>query len=127
MDRKQALYVAVFAAVVGFAIAFAYPAFNPTRVLWYYPLERRWAFELKPTGLAMDWYGRNLLAAIVSIVGFAGAYGVGRRLKPLAPSGYRLWAAWAASAVLIATSLYAYQLVGRNPVPAPLPSSYVPK
>ena len=127
MERKQALFVASFAGVIASCLIYVFPAFSPTRVFWYYPLEHRWAFELKPHALAMDWYGRTLLAVVASAIAFAGTFILSRRLKPLASRGFNLWVGWAASALLIALSLYAYQLIGRNPVPEPLPTSYVPK
>ncbi len=128
MDRKQALYVATFAGVIASCLVYVLPAFSPTRVFWYYPLEHRWAFELKPSALAMDWYGRTLLAVVASFFSFAFTFVISRRLKPLASSrGFHLWVGWAASALLIALSLYAYQLLNRNPVPEPLPAGYVPK
>jgi hypothetical protein len=36
--RKEALYLGLCAATVGFALAFALPAFTQIPLLWYYPL-----------------------------------------------------------------------------------------
>ena len=72
MVRKHALYIAICAASAAFSFAHILPEIYPVRVLWYYPLERRWAFELHPSDLAMGWYGRCLLAtAVAGAVGLA--------------------------------------------------------
>jgi len=127
MSKAQAVYVALSAAAIAFALSFAWPAYAPTSVFWYYPLERRWALEVKPSGLAMDWYGRCLLSTLIAVVAFAVVHLVARRLRPLTRRGHGLWAAWMVTAVLLAMALYASQLAMRNPVPEPLPSWYVPK
>lgn len=127
MAGPQALYAALCAAAIGFALSFAWPAYAATSVFWYYPLERRWAFEVKPSSLAIDWYGRCLLSALVAAAAFAIVYFIARRLRPLTSRGHNLWAAWMVTAVLLAMSLYAYQLATRNPIPEPLPSWYQPK
>jgi len=123
---KQALQVALCAAAVAFALIFALPAFKPLPVFWYYPLQHRWAFELKPTALAMDWYGRTALASATALVAFALTALVGRRWTPSARA-LGLWAAWVATACAIAMSLYVFQLAQRVPTPAPLPSWYQPR
>lgn len=127
MARAQALYAALCAAAIGFALSFAWPAYAATRLFWYYPLERRWAFEVKPSTLAIDWYGRCLLSTIVAAGAFGLVYFIARRLRPLTGRGFNLWAAWMVTAVLLSMSLYAYQLATRNPIPEPLPSWYMPK
>ncbi len=127
MERAQAIYVALSGAAIAFALSFAWPAYAPTRLFWYYPLERRWALEIKPSSLAMDWYGRCLLSTLVALIVFAIIQVIARRLRPLTRRGHNLWAAWMVTATLLAMSLYAYQLATRNPVPEPLPSWYQPK
>jgi hypothetical protein len=124
--HKLATTAAWCAAATAFALAFAWPAYAPLRVLWYYPLEHRWAFEVKPTGLAMDWFGRGLLGAGGAAVAFAVVYLVGRR-RPPSERLLRLWAGWMATACLLAMSLYVFQLARRVPTPAPLPPGYQPK
>ncbi len=127
MPKAQALYVGLCAAAIAFALSFAWPAYAPTSVFWYYPLQRRWAFEVKASSLAMDWFGRCLLSTLMAAGGFAIVYFIARRLRPLTRRGYNLWAAWMVTAVLVAMSMYAYQLATRHPVPEPLPSWYQPK
>jgi hypothetical protein len=127
MPKAQALYAALSAATISFALSFAWPAYSPTALFWYYPLERRWALEVKPSSLAMDWYGRCLLSALIAGGVFAFVFYAARWLRPLTGRGYRLWAAWLVTAVLLAMALYGYQLATRVPIPEPLPSWYVPK
>lgn len=127
MERNHALYLGLCAAIVAFALAYIYPGIDPLPTLWYYPLERRWAFEQQPSGLAMDWYGRTLAATLAGLAGFAIGYFLGRLRKRPMGRGFVLWAAWAATAVAFAMALYAWQLAQRRPVPEPLPSWYVPK
>ena len=35
-------------------------------LFWYYPLERRWAFESAPSGFAMGWFGTTALALVAA-------------------------------------------------------------
>jgi len=127
MERKSALYVATCAMIVAASLAYVYPAFAPMRALWYYPTEHRWVFELRPNGVAMDWFWRTLLAIGAGAIGFAVALTIARRLRSITPRAFALWAAWAATAVVLAATVYAYQLAKRVPTPAPLPSWYTPK
>lgn len=124
--KKHALYLGLCVAITVFSLAYIYPAFSSVRVFWYYPLTRHWAFEVKPNGLAMDWYGRTLLSTVAGLISFAAAYFALGRWKP-SERALKLWAAWAATAVLLAMAVYTFQLVGRHPNPEPLPSWYVPK
>jgi uncharacterized membrane protein (UPF0136 family) len=127
MAKAHALYAALSAMAIAFALAFAFPAYRPTAVFWYYPLERRWAYETRASGLAMDWYGRCALATLIAALAFALVYAIARRLPALSRRAFGLWAAWVATIMLLAMSLYAYQLAVRVPVPEPLPSWYEPR
>lgn len=127
MDEKNGLYFGLCAAAIGTSLGFAFPAFSQMRVLWYYPLQHRWAFEVRPAGLAMDWYGRALFASAAGAVAFLIARAIGRRLATISARSFGLWAAWAATATLLAMGVYTYQLAMRRPNPEPLPSWYVPK
>lgn len=125
--RRQALFVALCAGAVGFCLAFVAPSFYPLRVLWYYPLEHRFAFEVTAGGLAMDWYGRLLAATLVGGVVYGLAALLARRRKAIAPGTLVLWTAWLATAALLAMALFTYQLVRRHPRPLPLPAWYEPR
>jgi hypothetical protein len=127
VERARRIYVALGAAAVAFQVGFLLPAISPTRVLWYYPLERRWALEVAPTALAMDWYGRTLLGIGAALVAGGVAWAAARRFPRLTGRGIGVWAAWIATAALFAAALYAWELVFRQPVPEPIPDWYVPR
>ena len=127
MERSKAISVAACAAIVTFELGYLYSSFGSIRLWWYYPLEHRWAFELKPIELAMNWYGRNLVATLWSAAGFLTAYAVARRREHLPPGGQRLLAACIAASVLIGVALFACQISGSQPTPQPLPAWYVPR
>jgi hypothetical protein len=125
LQSKQALYVGCCASIVAFALVFALPAVVQMRVPWYYPVEHRWALEVKATGLAMDWFGRCLYSAASAALAFGAGYlSVVRRKAPMV-SGLGTWAGWAAAALALTMTLYVFQLVPRRSVAAPLPPDYV--
>lgn len=127
MSKAEALYAALCGAAAAFALGFVWPAFKSTAVFWYYPLERRWALEARPSGLAMDWFGRCFTGTLAGLVAFAIIYVIARRMRPLSRRGFGLWAAWSTTAVLLSMALHVYQLVPRQPVPEPLPAWYQPR
>lgn len=127
MAPADARYVGVAAAAIAFAMSFTWPAFQNVRVLWYYPLEHRWALQVAADGLAIDWFGRTLVSGLVAIAAYLVARAIASRLKPLGSRGRTLWTAWMATAVVLSMALYAHQLATRRPVPSPLPSWYVPR
>lgn len=127
MERKISTYLGLCAATVGTSLGFMYPAFSPTRTLWYYPLQHRFTWELKPAGLAMDWYGRSLVALLLGALAFVVTWVASRFVARVSRRSLYLWASWVATGTLLAIALYVYQLVTREPVPEPLPSWYVPK
>ena len=51
---------AVYGVVYLAATAGRWPRF------WYYPIERRWAFEATPQGFAMGWFGTTALALVAA-------------------------------------------------------------
>jgi hypothetical protein len=124
---RGATYVALCAGTIAFALAFTYPMYTPTRVLWYLPLERDWVLAVKPKQLGMDFYGRVLLAMIAWAVAFVPTWLVARRLKPPSPRTIGLFTAWAVTATVLACLHYGWILYFRNPVPEPLPSWYQPR
>lgn len=126
MRKAEALFIATGAATIAFAVAFVYPMLASQPVPWYYPLERRWAFETKPSGLAMDFYGRALLATIAWCVVFMATLPIARRVG----GGSRiigLTAAWSVSMVVVAMMYYAWMLYFRVPEAAAIPSWYQPR
>jgi hypothetical protein len=126
--KADLLLVAFSLATVVFAIAFVLPMFAETSVPWYYPLERRWAFEVKPTGLAMDFYGRMIHAALAATIAFVVAVAVGGRKKTaFQPRTLGLFTAWAMTATLLVIAYFAWTLYERRPVPAPIPDWYQPR
>jgi hypothetical protein len=114
MGRARAQLVAGAAAMIAFAATFAYPAYAPMRVLWYYPVERRWGFEVEPVGLAMDFFGRTLAASVVALVVAALAWALVRR-RAIGDRLVGLATGWAITAVALAMAFYAWQLVRRTP------------
>jgi hypothetical protein len=127
MESKHATFVAWCAAIVGSSLAFVFPALTPVRVLWYYGLEHRWALEIRPSGFAMDWYGRSLLAVAGGVVGYVLAYLLARGVGRVSRRGMMIWLVWSAMAALLAIGTYSVQLAMRQPIPEPLPLWYSPK
>jgi hypothetical protein len=124
MDRSRVVLVVGCAGMIGFALAFAYPAYSAVRVLWYYPLEHRWAFEVAPRGLAMDWYGRCLLASAVGLAAMALTFPLARFVRKVSDGTYLTFTGWALTATLMVMGFYAWSLANREPRPEPLPSDY---
>lgn len=124
--QARALLIALCAGDIASSLAFVLPGFVKIPVLWYYPLQRRFALEALPSALAMDWYGRSLLAILAGLLIAALAYAVCRRREGdgRVPA---LFVLWAATATVFAMASCAYQLALREPVPEPLPAWYVPK
>jgi hypothetical protein len=61
MRGGRALLLLILARL-GFSLGFMASALRGSPLLWYFPLERRWSYELQPLGthLGMDWFGRVL-------------------------------------------------------------------
>jgi hypothetical protein len=125
MDSSESRVRAVCAAIVAFDLAFISPSFVSVRVLWYLPLLRRWEVTVRPDGVAMDWYGRLLLASLMG--GTTLLLGWRARRRAPSDSALRLWMGWATIATLLALALQVYQLVSRRPHPEPLPAWYQPR
>ncbi len=128
MRKADLVFVALALATAVFAIAFVVPFFTEVSVPWYYPLERRWALELKPSGLAMDFYGRTLISMLAATVTFVITVLVGGRKKtPFQPRTLGVVAAWAITLTLLVISYFGWTLYSRRPVPAPIPTWYEPR
>lgn len=105
----------------------------PLPVLLYFPISRRFSFQPSGTELSMDFYGRSLLALLAGLAAALSAYALLqlRRKKSAAPGDLEsppkkpllpLLTGYAATALLLAAGLYAYQLWVRVPTPLPLPT-----
>lgn len=128
MSRKDALYVAMCLGTLAFAIAFVIPHFTEQAVAWYYPLERRWAYESRTTGLAMDFFGRLAQALVAWAVTVIASLLVTRRIRaPLSERAIGLLAAWALTLTLLVILYYAWNLYFRHPTPSPIPDWYRPR
>lgn len=127
-DRTgRAAQLALSVATIAFALVFVYPAFAEQAIPFYYPLERRWAWEVLPSGLAIDFYGRLLLAIAVATPVGLGAWAVGRRAWIPGDRGAVILTGWALTAVLLAMLHFGWHLYFRTPIPEPLPDWYVPR
>ena len=127
MRKQDALFLALAAGTIAFAMAFAYPAFTSESVIWYYPLEHRWAFEVTAHGVAMDFYGRTLQAVIAWSATFLVTLPIARRVHATGQRIPFLFGAWALTATVFVMLFYGWTLHYRIPVPAKLPSWYQPR
>ena len=127
MKRQEALYVAMCCGTIAFVIGFVYPQLAEQAVAWYYPLERRWAFEAKATGLAMDFYGRLGQAMVAWAIGVIASLAIARRMKSLSEKVAGLLAAWAITLTLLVILYFAWTLFFREPTPSPIPDWYRPR
>lgn len=93
----------------------------PLPVLLYFPIGRRFSFTPHPTELAMDFYGRSLLALLAGLAAAIVCYAGMRIVKAPKKSRLLLLTGYAATALLLAAGLFAYQLSVRVPTPLPLP------
>ena len=125
-SRERTLRSALVGAFAsfGFMTGFLVSMLFPVPLLWFYPLERRFAFEVHPTGLAIDFLGRLLLSAAC---GLAFAIGPALGFEKLKPASRRralvLAMAWAVSFFLFAAGLSIARLISRVPVPVQAPGT----
>lgn len=127
MKKQEALFVALAAGAIAFAFAFIVPVLAGEPVAWYYPLEHRWALEVKPTGLAMDFYGRTLQATAAWALVVLIVLPLAKRAKGISARTIGLVTAWAVTAVVLVMLHYAWTLHFRRPIPAPVPTWYQPR
>ena len=121
MTKPAARFVALGAAAIAFVLAYAFPSFASEPLPWYYPAEHAWAFEVRPTGVAIDLYGR-LGQAIVAWAGvFALAHVLVGGRRAIGARAIGLVAAWVLTALAFAMLFFAWTLHYRVPIPAPLP------
>lgn len=125
MKRNEALYVAMCLGTIAFAIAFVFPQLTEQSVAWYFPLERRWSFEVRPQGLAIDFYGRLAQALVAWSVAVIVTVAIARRItRPLSERMAGLLAAWALTLTLLVILYFAWTLLFRIPTPSPIPDWY---
>lgn len=127
MKQPDRWFIALAAGSIAFAVSFVAPMIGGYRVPWYYPLERRWAFEVAPKGLAMDFFGRTILATLAWLVVVAVTFAVTRRAKTVGPRTHGLLAAWAVTAIVLVMMHFVWTLYFRVPKAMPLPEWYVPR
>lgn len=119
------LLFALLASRAAFGLAYLVGSARASPIPWYYPLERRWAFESAPTGLAMAWYGRTAAACLAGLAAFFVAWLVATR-GPLARSLARpetvVGVARAVGLImLIDFAYFGWILMHQTPEPIPLP------
>ena len=124
------LFAALLAARVAFGLAYLAGSIRRSPVPWYYPLERRWAFESSPTGLAMEWYGRTGAALLAAALAFALLWLFSARgplARALAQPATVLGAARAGGLILLVDFAYfGWILMHQTPAPLPLPEGGLP-
>ncbi len=99
---------------IGFAAAWFAAAVTQLPLLWYFPLERRWAFATTVLGLGMDYFGRLLLGAAVGALGA----GLGRLLARRASPRWLLHGSiWLGTLVGLNFVYQLAALLHRNPTP----------
>lgn len=124
MRKQDGLFIAMAAGVVAFAFAFVAPMIGGLPVPWYYPLEHRWAIESKPTGLAMDFYGRMIVATSAWSLVVMVTLAITRRVKTISARTIGLFTAWAITATVLVMMHFAWTLYFRVPTPLAIPSWY---
>jgi hypothetical protein len=112
MSNKYATHLAVCVATIAFALAYAVPAFIPVPLPWYHPAERAWTFGVHASGIAMDFYGRCLFAAVVSSLAAALMYVFIRCLPEREPSSriVALLTFWAIGLPILVIAFYTWRL-----------------
>lgn len=121
--KPAALFVALALAAIAFAVAFVYPAIGGAAVAWYHPVEHAWSYEARPSGVAIDFYGRTAQALVAWAVTLAVALVIARRVRVIGARAIGLCAAWAVTAIVLVMLFYAWTLHYRVPTPAPLPAA----
>ena len=111
---------AVYGIVYLAATAGRWPLF------WYYPLERRWAFEATPTGFAMGWFGTTALAIVAAALAAAIVWLVSARdrfARMIARPEIVIAIARAGAMILLVDFVYfGWTLTHQTPNPLPAPA-----
>ena len=112
---------------VGFYAFYFLSSAVPTRLVWYYPLERRFAFELASTGLAMDYYGRLLFSVATGAAAhLAARFALGARLLEVRRAWLQRMAVWSFGLLVFTAGLYLYSVGGRETAPEAQPRDEPP-
>lgn len=102
---KQSLYAIAVSFCGVYAFAYFITEIVPVPLLWYYPLERSWAYGTGnlPPGLMMGWYGKVLFCLVVaSLVSGLLAASLKLSQRELPPAAQSLLDLAAMSSVLFA-------------------------
>jgi hypothetical protein len=125
------LFAALLAARVAFGLAYLAGSIRRSPVPWYYPLERRWAFESSPSAFGMEWYGRTASALLAALVAFGILWLLSSRgplARALARPATVLAAARAGGLILLVDFTYfGWVLMHQTPAPLPLPEGALPR
>jgi hypothetical protein len=98
----------------------------PTRLLWYYPLRHQFLWQVRPDGLAMDFYGRVLLSFFGGAVGFWIVHRLQSHFPSIArPEVVQGFLISLVSLLFFTGGLYVFLLLHRVPIAVPLPPDYV--
>jgi hypothetical protein len=93
-------------------------------LFWYYPIERRWAFESAPEGFAMGWFGTTALALVAAAAAATAVWllsAKGRFSRAIARPETILAIARAGGMILLVDFVYfGWTLTHQTPSPLPL-------
>lgn len=119
------LLFAFLAARGAFGLAYLIGTLRRSPIPFYYPLERRWDFGSRPTGFAMEWFGRTAAGLFFAAVAFAIAWALAVR-SPLArllarPTAVVAVARAVGLIMLVDFAYFGWVLMHQTPRPLPLP------
>jgi hypothetical protein len=101
-------YLAGCAAIIGFALGYALPAFGRLANLYYDPIARRFLVGARPGPLPMGYLGQVLWGAGCALAGAGATWAVvGRRRAP-SESSLGLAAAWALTALVLVGAYFTW-------------------
>lgn len=99
-------------------------------LFWYYPIERRWAFEATPRGFAMGWFGTTAFALVAAAMAAAIVWilsAKGRFSKAISRPEAILSIARAGAMILFVDFVYfGWTLTHQTPAPLPLSAESAP-
>lgn len=125
------LLLGFLAARAAFGLAYLIGSIRRTPIPWYYPLERRFAFESQPAGFAMEWFGRTASALLAAAVAFGLVWALSGRGWPgraLSKPSTVLATARAGGLILLVDFAYfGWVLLHQTPAPLPLPGAWCPR